>query len=95
MAKYVCDFGAVSSAVSQLNKMASELESNVTGCKTNLDNSLSEWDGEAKTAYSNSSDQAFSSLEEDINNLKMTASYIQTVAAAIEEAESELAGLKI
>jgi len=95
MAKYVCDFDQINKAGQELEKLASEMDSNVKSSQTQLDSNLVSWSGTAADTYKNSSDSISNKLSGDAENMRNFGAYIKEAASKIEAAEADLASKRI
>lgn len=94
MAKYVCDFDTIKSSCDSLDRVLTELNSNLTTQKNRLDSDLVSWTGRASTSYQSSSNAITSNLQKQVETMTQMSSYIKDSVSKIEEVENSLAALK-
>ena len=95
MAKYVCDFGTVTSMGQKLCSSATEVSNAVNNYNSTIESDLSSWSGEAKSSFEETNEAQVAKTKKDVSQMNQLGEYIQKASKAIETLENELAALKI
>lgn len=95
MAKYVCDFEAVTSAGEKICQAASDIDSSVSNYSSNIESDLSGWSGTAKSSFQSSNTQLVSTANENAEYINSLGKFIKKASESIEQLEEELASLSI
>lgn len=92
---YSCDFDAVYEKCAELDKLADELETVSTGGDQNLKEEMGSWTGDTSTSMHENTTSLKDSAVENAAMIREYSSWLKGNAKIIEEAEDQLAQLKI
>lgn len=95
MEKYVCDFGAVTSAGEQICDAAKDIETAVNTYSSTIEKDLSSWDGDAKKSFETSDAKQVENTKTDATYINSLGEFVISCSKSIEALEDELAGLTI
>ena len=95
MAKYVCDFAAVTAIGDEVCEISSKITSAVNSYSSSIESNLSSWSGVAKQSFESTNSSQIAKAKEDAKYINTVGEYIKSAAKSIEALESELAGLSI
>ena len=95
MAKYVCDFGEVTSVGDKVIETATTLEGAVNTYSSRIESDLSSWTGQAKESFTTTNASQVSAAVSDLNYVKSLGEFLKTASKSIEELEQQLSALSI
>ncbi len=95
MAKYVCDFGEVTSVGEKVIETATTLEAAVNTYSSRIESDLASWTGTAKDSFKTTNASQVSAAVSDLNYVKSLGDFIKNASKSIEELETQLAALSI
>ena len=95
MAKYVCDFGEVTSVGEKFIETATTLEAAVNTYSSRIESDLASWTGTAKDSFKTTNASQVSAAVSDLNYVKSLGDFIKNASKSIEELETQLAALSI
>ena len=87
MAKYVCDFAAVSAIGQQLIDSSTEMNGATKTYSSTIDSDLSQWTGTAKTSYKSTSDGQIQVAQANSQEMEALGTFIKQASEAIEKME--------
>lgn len=95
MAKYVCDFAVVSSVGQQLSSSSAEMTSATSDYSGKFDSSLSSWNGSSKNGLSTQFKGQIDTANAKASYINEFGEFIVQTVQALQDLESQLAGLDI
>ena len=95
MAKYVCDFGEVTSIGNQVCDAVSTLEAAVNTYSSRIESDLASWTGIAKDSFNTTNAEQVAMATADLTYVRELGEFIKTCSKSIEDLENELATLSI
>ncbi len=95
MAKYVCDFEQVTSIGDEVCNLVSDTRSALDTYSSGIENNLSSWSGDAKSAFSSTSSSVVTQTKTDLEYVTALGNYIKACAQAVQTVEEKLTEMKI
>lgn len=95
MARYVCDFEQVYDAGNKLIDAATQIKSATSSYSSNIEGSLSGWDGQSKNSFSRQSSTQTGKAISKAEILDEFGEFVVNAARKIQELEDSLSGLSI